>query len=317
LFLAILGLVAPVFGLMALGYLAMRRGWLPDGADRALAQFGFKIAIPAMLFRALLGAEPMAASPARLLAAYLAAVGLVWAAATFSSARLLNRPPEDHAGLAMASVFGNTVMLGIPIALMAFGEAAATPLAMLISVEAILMWVAATLQIEWARRGAAISPAALAGVAKELATNTIILSLALGLAGRALGLTLPGPADRFVALLGQAGVPVALFALGMALANFRIEGEARPLALLAALKLLALPLLAYAAAQAMALPPVWIAVLTLHCAMPVGANAFIFATRYARNIKTVSAAIALTTVAGVLTVTLALTLLTAGLGVGR
>jgi malonate transporter and related proteins len=264
----------------------------------------------------MLGAGPLAGSPVNLLTAYLIPIATLWLLTTFLSARLLRRPAEDAAGLSMAATFGNTVMLGIPISLMAFGEGAATPLAILISVEAILLWVVATLHIEFVRRGSAMSFAALGGVFRDLATNTIVLSLVLGMAGRAVGLTLPGPIDRVVGLLGQAGVPVALFALGMALANFRIAGEKLTLVLLSTLKLAVLPALTcLIAVVVLKLPPLWTAVLTLHAAMPVGANPFIFATRYGSNAETISASIALSTLVAVLSVTAVIVALKAGLGV--
>jgi predicted permease len=43
--------------------------------------------------------------------------------------------------------------------------------------------------------------------------------------------------------------------------------------------------------------------LTLHAAMPVGANPFIFAMRYDRNVPSVSAMVALSTAISVLTIT--------------
>jgi predicted permease len=73
------------------------------------------------------------------------------------------------------------------------------------------------------------------------------------------------------------------------------------------LKLALLPALAFAAAAyVFALPPLWIALVTLHAAMPVGANAFLFAARYERSSATISAAIAISTVVAVLTLSLLL-----------
>jgi malonate transporter and related proteins len=310
--LSVLAIVTPVFALMAVGYLTARLKYLPDGAGGALAQFAFKIAIPVMLFRAMLTAPPLEGSPWRLLAAYLAMITLLWLVATLIAVAL-RKPPEDHAAFAMASTFGNTVMLGIPIGVMAFGSAATTLLAILVAVEAVLLWIVATLHMEIARRGRAMSFAALGGVARDLATNPVILSLALGLAGRLAGLTLPETIDRFFALLGQAGVPTALFALGMVLSTFKLGGENRTLAVIGSLKLLVMPATAYLMAQhVFGLPSLFVAVLVMHAAMPVGANAFLFATQYDRSPATVSAAIVSTTLAGVVTVSLLLVLLGAG-----
>jgi malonate transporter and related proteins len=310
--LAVLTIVTPVFALMGLGFISTKGKFLPEGAGGALAQFAFKIAIPALLFRAMLASGTLEASPWRLLAAYFLATLCIWTIASLAAAVLLKRPAEDHAVLAMGSAFGNTVMLGLPIALTAFGPDVTAPLALLIAVETPLLWILATLHMEIARRGRAMSPAAFGSVLKDLATNTIVASLVLGLAGRWLELTLPPVPDRILALLGQAGVPVALFAMGTALAGFRIAGEGPALVLLTVLKLGLYPALAYGlAAHVFALPPLWTAIVVLQAAMPVGANAFLFATRYDRGAGTVSAAIAVSTLAAIVTVSLLLVFIAA------
>ena len=50
--LAVLGLITPLFGVIVLRFALGRSGYLTRGADRFLAEFGFKIAMPALLFRA-------------------------------------------------------------------------------------------------------------------------------------------------------------------------------------------------------------------------------------------------------------------------
>jgi predicted permease len=57
------------------------------------------------------------------------------------------------------------------------------------------------------------------------------------------------------------------------------------------------------------LTTVWAGVLTVFTSMPVGANAFVFASRYERAVGSVSAAVAVSTVIAVLTVTAALAIL--------
>jgi malonate transporter and related proteins len=300
---AVLAIVTPVFALMALGYLAARLRYLPESAGGALSQFAFKVAIPVLLFRAMLSAPPLQGSPWRLLAGYLVMIGALWLAATLVAAFVLRKPADDHAAFAMSSTFGNTVMLGIPISVMAFGEQATTVLAILIAVEATLLWIVATLHMEIARRGRAMSVAALGGVFRDLGTNPIILSLVFGLAGHAAGLRLPEAPDRMLQLLGQAGVPTALFALGMVLSTFKLGGEKPTLAAIGGIKLFAMPALAYLLAQhVFGLPPLFVAVLVMHSAMPVGANPFLFATRYDRSPATISAAIVATTLVAVITV---------------
>jgi malonate transporter and related proteins len=167
--------------------------------------------------------------------------------------------------------------------------------------------------MEFARRGRGVSLDALRGVARDIATNPIVFSLVLGLAGRMAGLELPALPERLLALLGQAAVPAALFALGMILSTFRLGGESRTLGIVMTLKLLALPALTYVlAAHVFALPPMFVAVTVLHAAMPVGANVFLFVTRYDRSTAAVSASILASTLTAVVTISVLLALLGAG-----
>jgi malonate transporter and related proteins len=66
-------------------------------------------------------------------------------------------------------------------------------------------------------------------------------------------------------------------------------------AAMSALKLLAMPAVAFAMAKLLGLPPVVTGVVVLFAAMPTGANAYIFAVQYQRMVNPVSGAVALCT----------------------
>jgi predicted permease len=227
---------------------------------------------------------------------YFASSALVWTLATLATGALLRRPATDGAAVAMASCFGNTVMLGIPIAVTAFGAEATTPAAILVSIETPLLWVVATLHAEWSgRQEGRLRIAALTGLFLELATNPIVMALIVGLAFRGTGLVLPAGIARIIDFLAQAAVPTALVALGLTLSTIQVRGEAPTLALISALKLVLFPALVLGMTLLVAVPPVWAAVAVLFAAMPSGANAYLFAVRYDRVVNSVAGAIVITT----------------------
>ena len=303
----VLSIVAPVFGLIALGIAIGQANYLSEGAGKILAEFGFKVAMPALLFNAAISVAPLPVSPAALIVAYFAASTLVWIAATVAGTLVLRRPAPEGPALAMASCFGNTVMLGIPVAVTAFGADAAVPAAILVSIETPLLWICAAMHAEWtSRRASGLRLRALAGIARELATNPIVMSLVLGTLFRLCGLTLPAGPARLIEILGQAAVPTALVALGLTLSTFRIRGEATALVLISALKLLLFPALVLVTTTLLSVPKVWAAVAVLFAAMPTGANAYLFAVRTERLVNAVSGAIVLTTLIAALTVSLLL-----------
>ena len=131
--LAIITLVAPVFGLIAIGWIAARIGYVPLSAGPALSDFAYKILIPALLFRAMATMAPPVQSPWLLAATYTSAVAIVWLTATLATLLLLRRPAADAPAIAMAACFGNGLMMGIPLILSAFGPEAATPVAILVT----------------------------------------------------------------------------------------------------------------------------------------------------------------------------------------
>ncbi len=311
----ILSILTPVFALILLGFLAAKFRYLPDNASKVLAEFGFKVAMPALLFRAMLGIEPAHASPFLLWAAFLSAMLVTWIAASVIVPLILRRPMSDAPAIAMGSTFGNTVMLGIPIGLVALGPDAATPMALMVAAHAPLLWIIATLQQEITSRDAGGSILhSLGGVVWDLIRNPIIMSLAVGALGYLVGLKLDPVSTRLLNLLGQAAVPTALFALGMTLAAFRLSGRTSTLIVICTLKLLFYPLVAWFIVTAIIdLPPIWAKSVILFSALPVGANAYLFAARYDRAVGSTSAAIAVSSLLSLFTLTITLALMNGSL----
>ena len=121
---------------------------------------------------------------------------------------------------------------------------------------------------------------------------------------------MPEVLDKLILLLGGAAIPVSLTALGMTLARYKLIGQTPTLLLIVVLKLIAFPAVAlWLGITVFGLTPVWAGVLAVFTSMPVGANAFIFASRYERAVGSVSAAVAVSTVIAVMTVTATLAVL--------
>jgi predicted permease len=77
-----------------------------------------------------------------------------------------------------------------------------------------------------------------------------------------------------------------------------------------ALKLLAMPAVAWMLAHLLQLPPIVAGVVVLFAAMPTGANAYIFAVQYQRLVNPVSGAVALGTLLAAVTLPLIVVLVT-------
>ncbi|WP_456699556.1 AEC family transporter [Bradyrhizobium sp. USDA 4449] len=120
-------IVAPVFALIAAGYASVLFRFVSEGAHKGISEFAFSIAIPALLFRTIVVSDFPDVSPYRMWGAYYGALALTWTAALLISALLRERREdrEDGVVFAIGSVYGNIVMLGIPLVLSALGNEAA------------------------------------------------------------------------------------------------------------------------------------------------------------------------------------------------
>ena len=181
----------------------------------------------------------------------------------------------------IGACFSNTTILGIPIVLRAFGDAAAVPLALILGFHSALLFTLTTVVAEV---GAGIGVPLrdlLRNVGRGLTTNPILWGIAGGLLLNALDLELPAIVDQFAAMLGGAALPTALFALGSNLARFHLTHTIREALVLTALKNLVQPALIYGlGAWVFALSPVSLAVAVTIAALPTGINAYLFAARY-------------------------------------
>lgn len=299
---SVLTTILPVFGLIALGFICARTGFIGAAASQGLSQVVFNLAMPALLFRTVAAIDHDSLSPWPLWATTFGGIAFVWlvTALIANTTKLIDAAP---ASAAMGASFGNTVMLGFPLALAHFGDRAALPISLIVSIHAPILWLAAVLHIEASGQGHLPSPIAIIRqLAWQLIRNPIVLALVLGSLWGATGLGLHPVPDRFLELLGVAGVPMALVALGLSLASYSLKGQWSGILTLIALKMLLLPVIVWLIARHVAgLDPFWTQNVLLLAAMPTGANAYLFAERYGTGTAPVSGAIALGTVLSLFT----------------
>lgn len=294
----VLAVVAPVFALILLGYAAGRIGWISEAGAKGLAEFTFQLAIPVMLFRQIATAELPDITPYALWGAYYGTTVIIWLIATVLTAWLLRRPATDAASISMSATFGNVVMIGMPLALNLYGEAAAAAVAILVSAHSPLLWAGAAVHLSLTQNradGGALQ-AVVTGLWNEISRNMIILGIIAGTLWRFTGLGFDPLADNIISLLGRAGIPCALVSLGLSLVTLRIAGQLPTLSMILVLKLVAMPLVAWLmATYVFALPPYAAGVIMIFAAMPTGANAYLFAVRNGLAQHSASGSVALGT----------------------
>ncbi|RAI58191.1 AEC family transporter [Roseicella frigidaeris] len=291
--LGFLSLCLPIFAVVGLGWVALRRGAITPAVADAVGSFAFSFALPAMLLR-LMAAQPLAESfEIRFFGGYLGACLLVFAGVMLGAMALAGRRRGQAAAIAAAAAMGNVGYLGPPLLLPLMGERAAGPVAMAIMSEvAIVIALGSVLMAPMGERGV------MRRVLRSLLLNPVLLAIAGGAALGALGLPLPAPVDRFLAFLGASAGPTALFALGGVLGRLSLDRRLFVTAASAVCgKLLAYPLLVWVLlGPLLGLEAFWVRTGVLLAAMPTATNAFVLAQRFHTGAEAVSAVVLLSTV---------------------
>lgn len=289
-------LVLPVFGLIATGYFARRLRLVAERTGEGLADYVFTLAVPCLLFRTLAKAEIPATQPWGYWIAYFTGLGIVWGIAMLVAARGFGRKGPELVVSGFAAGQSNTVLVGIPIILNAYGEAGSVPLALLLAVHLPVTMTLATLLAE----GRGASPRALAA---KLFTHPILIGIMLGGLMRPLAPSIPPPAWALIDALAVTAAPCALVSLGIAMHRYGLQSGIALPAILSGLKLIVHPaIVLILATRVFDMPPAWAGVAVLFAACPCGVNAYLFAERYRQGVADASSAIALSTALAAITI---------------
>ena len=308
----LLDVILPVFGLMLIGYLASAVRVIDEAAVQGLSRFVFTFAIPVLLFRSMARTQlPASVDWGFLLSYYLAAFAMF--AGGMAAAAAFRRPAGELGIFGLAASYSNAVLLGVPLILTTFGEAATLPLFLLLALHSALLFTAVTLTMEATRhRLGGLRRLPLATL-RGLATNPILLGLMAGLVVNLTGIGIARPVDAIAETLGQAAAPCAVFALGASLARYRISGDLVLASTLCLLKTVVHPIAVWLlATRVFGISPDWAAVAIVMAALPVGVNVYVFAERYQTAVGTVATAIVLSTAASLATVFVLLSTLDPG-----
>lgn len=308
----VLSALLPVMALILLGLGVGRARWLGPQAVRRLSTLAFMVLTPILLFRAMsrVHVEQLDLLPALVYALALALV--------FGGVLVLRGMNRRAAVMALAATYGNSVLIGIPLVDLVWGDTGLVTLFTLIPLHSLLLLTTATVVLEFAeaRDHAAVRPevsarlwmVALRSLRKAL-IHPVPLPIIAGLLFAQTGLVMPAWLDTPMFWLGKAFGPLALMLVGVSLVSSYVGRHLRGALVISTLKNLLVPVLAGALGWLFGMSGQPLAVMIVMAALPVGANAFLFSQRYGVAQETVTASIAVSTALSAITVSLAVLLL--------
>ncbi|WP_159997173.1 AEC family transporter [Roseomonas sp. 18066] len=302
----LLTVVAPIFLLIGIGYVAARRRWISEEGLSGMTDFVFRLAMPCLLINGATTPHPNGGLTAF---AFFAGCLVTYGLALLLSGGVLRMRLAEGGTFALNAAFGNTAMIGIPLVLAAYGQAGLSQMLAIVGLHSLILLPIGTVVGEIAQNAraplAAIAKATFVSVLK----NPIVMAVLIGLVITLAGIPVPPVARRFLEMTGLAGPPVALFCLGAGLIAFDARRDWPQALFCTVLKLLLMPAMVWLLAWLVGLPPLATAVAVLAAGMPTGANAFFLARRYGAGADSSGATVLLSTILSVATLAVLLAIL--------
>jgi predicted permease len=292
-------IVLPVFLVIGLGFGLRRLGVIRDEANAALSRLVFYVAAPALLLRGT--SRGLSDSGARLPAlAAVAGAMILTAAVVYAIAAKAS--PARRGVLTQGCFRSNTIFLGLPLVLTAFGDAALGPASVLIGVMTVVENLLSVLVLTLPGLGRrAPDPALARRTALRIGANPLILACAAGLLYSRLGVGLPGAIDRSLELVGAIAAPLGLLCAGAGLEFGRLRAELPAAARVSLVRLVAHPALVWLALRRLGLTGVERDVPVLLMACPTAVVSYVMAREMEGDAPLAAAIIVGTTAASIVT----------------
>ncbi|HEX4298681.1 MAG TPA: AEC family transporter [Devosia sp.] len=309
----IFNVIIPVFGLIGLGYVAVRLRLFPADGTRGLIAFVNNFATPCLLCEGMLTSDFGNAFNLAIITPFYVGALVSLVGGILIARRLFGQRPGEAVASGFSATYTNTVLVGIPIILRAYGAPALPTMFSIIAFHAPFLITLAMLVMELSRRDGAPLGRTLAVAAVRVVQNPLLWGVVLGALGNHFQVKLPEPAMAFLTMMSAAVLPASLFGLGGALNEYKLSESWALATVMSLFKLVGQPLIAYLLMVPLLHVPIDIARYgVLLAAMPAGINVYIFATYYDRAVNVAANVVLISTVASIATITFWLYVLGSG-----
>jgi predicted permease len=232
--------ILPIFVVIAVGWFAHAKAFMPATFTEPANRLVYYLAIPAMIFSAIAKAPFDRAFNPVVLGICLAVMVAVAALAFVSAAWLKIRPGQ--AGTYIQSTFhGNLGYIGLAVVFYHLGSSGLGQAGVIAGFMMILQNLLAVVTLQFNASGSARGRHNLAATARRIMLNPIILSALAGLLYSISGAGLPAVFDRSLSILSAMALPLALLLIGASLSLELLRHHWRLVCLASLFKLVLLP----------------------------------------------------------------------------
>jgi predicted permease len=257
----------PLFALIVAGYLLRRQAFPNEAFWPGAERLNYFILFPALLLSSLATAPLDNPALPRLALAVMLGLGLAWLALLLVR-RVRGWPAGRFGAFSQGTLRFNTY-LGLAAVGSLFGQQGLTMAALMLALMVPTVNVLSVWSLT-AERGVSARSLLL-----PILKNPLILACLAGALINLSGLGLPGGSERLLGLLAAASLPLGLLCVGAALKPEQLSGEVSALFCNSLLRLLGMPLLAWAVAYGLQLPAMESTLLVLFFALPTAPTAYV------------------------------------------
>jgi len=293
----------PVFALLLIGHLLKRFGITHDAFLKTADKLIYYIFFPVLLFWKIGGAASDLIGDPGL---YKAAICAVVSVYVLSSLYIKLKVPAYQAGSFSQSCYRFNTYIGMAVMLNALGEEGARQFSILIGLIIPIINILAVSTLSWYSEKKVSFPQRVVLTAKALISNPLIIACIAGLAYWKFMGGFPVFIDNTFRLASFVTLPLALFSIGGALTLGTMKNYFK-LSLVASLfKLVILPLSGYLFLNAFDATGISFRVGMLYFTLPTSPALYILSSQLSSDTQLASAAIALSTLLSVISLSVAL-----------
>ncbi|MGB3990181.1 MAG: AEC family transporter [Acetivibrionales bacterium] len=300
---AVFNQVLILFLIMFVGFIAKKTGIINDAVSKKLSELLLKITNPLLV----LSAFQMDFSPDimnNVLLVFIFAVVANLVSILLGQVLFVRQKDEIKKIMKFTAVYSNCGFMGFPVLESLFGRTGILYGSIYVAVFNIFLWT----------NGMAIfssSEKLNRDSIKKIVLNPGIITVLIGIVLFMLSIRLPGPVAEAVDLVGSMTIPLSMLIVGATVAGSRFKELFRgwDIYYITAVRLVLMPLIAFAALKILGFPEMLMTICVLLIAMPAAATTTIFAELYDSDSVFASRVVVFTTLASIVTLPLMMLLI--------
>ncbi|MCP4074879.1 MAG: AEC family transporter [Gammaproteobacteria bacterium] len=298
----ILNIIAPVFLVIAAGFMTVRRGYFADHMVDGLMKFAILFAVPSLLFQATSTLDLSTAYDWRIMLAFYTAAAVSFASASLLAYWRFKKHPGESIAIGFGALFSNSVLLGLPISERAWGVDNMSTVYTIISIHAPFCYLLGITSMEVLRTDGRSWPETTSVIVKAMFKNSLMIGIGLGFMVNLSGMVMPTIVTSAIEIISNAALPVALFGLGGILTRYKFSHSLGEVGTVSVFSLFIHPALTWLICDLLLVDQAISRTAVLIAAMAPGINSYLFASMYQRGQGIAASVVLLATAMSVISV---------------